>query len=167
MVLSTNLPLAYDNEFASYTQLANGDVLTAGGWNCNSDNPSCILNIAELFTTVNNPLVVNPISVSTNLVQVNTAISATATFTDSDTADTHTATWDWGDGNTTTGTVTESNGSGTVGADSHTYTAGVYTITPTVTDNHGASEDASGNGEAGDFVRRRGFCKLRYGIQKL
>jgi N-acetylneuraminic acid mutarotase len=135
---TTNLPLGGNNG-GTYTQLANGDVLKAGGWDCDASNPSCTLASAELFTTANNPPVVNTISVSTNPVQVNTPTTASANFTDADTADIHTASWNWGDGNTTTGTVTESNGSGSV-SDSHTYsTAGVYTVTLTVTDNHGAS----------------------------
>jgi len=79
------------------------------------------------------PPSVGTITVSPNPVQVNNAITASANFTDSATG-THTASWNWGDGSTS-GTVTEPNGSnpGTV-SDSHTYTsAGVYTITLTVT----------------------------------
>jgi len=79
------------------------------------------------------------ITISTPVLQVNNATTAQASFTDPGVLDTHTATWDWGDGTTpTNGTVVESNGSGTVGADSHTYTtAGVYTVTLTVTDKDG------------------------------
>lgn len=141
---TTNLLLSDDNEFGSYTQLANGDVLTAGGWKCGTSNPSCTLSTAELFTVSNQSPVVNAISVSTNPVQVNTATSASANFTDADTSDTHTAIWNWGDGNTTSGTVTESNGSGSV-SNTHTYTtAGVYTVTLTVTDNQGATGTGTG-----------------------
>jgi hypothetical protein len=92
----------------------------------------------------NTPPSVGTISASVNPVQVNTSTTTSATFTDPDTQDTHTATWNWGDGtptnpDITTGTVTETNGSGSVSG-SHTFTAaGVYPITLTVTDNHGAS----------------------------
>lgn len=71
-------------------------------------------------------------------VQVNTAIFTSASFSDPGTSDTHNAVWDWQDG-TSAGVVTESNGSGTV-TGSHIYsTAGVYTITLTVTDDDLAS----------------------------
>src|SRR6266567_7754266 len=110
--------------------------LTLVAYNGCTDD-SCIVSTCSTSLTAIQPPVVNTISVSTNPVQVNTAISATATLTDADTSDTHTASWNWGDGNTTTGTVTESNGSGSV-SDSHTYTtAGVYPVTLTVTDNNG------------------------------
>jgi PKD repeat protein len=83
---------------------------------------------------------VGAVSLTSNPVQINNSTTASASFTDADTADTHTASWDWGDGSSPmSGTVSESNGSGSV-TDSHTYTAaGVYVITLTVTDNHGAS----------------------------
>ncbi len=65
-------------------------------------------------------------------VQVGTNINTSANFTDSDVSEVHTAEWDWGDGSTSPGTVIEEDGSGQV-TGSHTYTtAGVYTVTLTV-----------------------------------
>ncbi len=63
-----------------------------------------------------------------------------ASFTDPDLLDTHAATIDWGDGSPVApGTVTQGAGSGTVDG-SHVYAnPGTYTVTVTVTDNHGAS----------------------------
>jgi hypothetical protein len=67
-------------------------------------------------------------------VQIGTSINTSANFTDSGVLDTHTADWDWDDGSTSAGIVTETSGSVT---GSHTYTtAGVYTVTLTVTDNN-------------------------------
>ncbi len=63
-------------------------------------------------------------------------------FTDPDKLDTHTATWDWGDGTTSSGTVTESNGSGSI-TGFHAYGApGIYTVTVTVEDNYGNTDQA-------------------------
>ena len=90
--------------------------------------------------TVNNSIpVVGAITAPTSPVQVNTSISTSANFIDQGTLDMHTAFWDWGDGTTNAGMVSESNGSGSV-TGSHTYTsAGVYTVTLTVSDEDGAS----------------------------
>jgi PKD repeat protein len=69
-------------------------------------------------------------------------INVSSKFTDPGTLDSHTAVWNWGDGTTSVGTVTEANGSGSV-TDSHTYTkAGVYTVTLTVTDDDGGSDQS-------------------------
>jgi hypothetical protein len=65
--------------------------------------------------------------------EINTGIQVIASFTDPGFIDTHIASWDWDDGTSSDGTVNEENGEGTV-AGSHTYeTAGVYTVTLTVT----------------------------------
>jgi hypothetical protein len=72
---------------------------------------------------------------------VGTSVNASASFTDPGIGlgDTHAAAWDWGDGTTSAGSVTESSGTGSVSG-SHTYTtAGVYTISLTVTDKDGAT----------------------------
>jgi predicted extracellular nuclease len=82
------------------------------------------------------------ISAPTAPVAVGAPVSASASFTDPDKLDTHTATIDWGDGSTSTGTVTESFGAGTI-AGSHAYTTpGIYTITMTVEDGYGNTDQS-------------------------
>ena len=71
-------------------------------------------------------------------VSVGTPIDVSAQFTDPDVGDTHTATWDWGDGATDGVDPAASPVGG-----SHSYdSAGVYTVTLTVTDADGASDEA-------------------------
>ncbi|MBI3303649.1 MAG: PKD domain-containing protein [Deltaproteobacteria bacterium] len=73
-------------------------------------------------------------------VQVNTPISVSADFIDQDPLSTPTATWDWGDNSTSPGIVDDiaSSVSG-----NHVYTtAGVYTVTLTVTNQDGCSGQA-------------------------
>lgn len=92
---------------------------------------------------VNYPPELGDISVSSSLVPVGTTVNASVSFTDPDKLDIHTAAWDWGDGTTTTGTVTDSNGTGTIN-DSHVYiTPGVYTVTVTVDDGYGNTDQAT------------------------
>jgi PKD repeat protein len=83
---------------------------------------------------------VGDITVSIDLVKVDTSITASATFTDPDPGDTHTASWNWGDGTTSNGSVDQANDNVT---GSHKYTAaGVYTINLTVMDNASLSGSA-------------------------
>ena len=66
-----------------------------------------------------------------------------ATFTDAGLSDTHTATIDWGDNRQETFAVTQENGTGSVVAE-HSYADdGDYTVTVRVTDDDGASDDAT------------------------
>jgi parallel beta-helix repeat protein len=63
-------------------------------------------------------------------VQVNTEMSISGTYTDPDDIEIHTAVWSWGDDSTSVGTAEGGTATG-----SHTYdTAGVYTVTLTITD---------------------------------
>ena len=96
--------------------------------------------IEPLCAVENNPPVVEPITAPVDPVQVNTEVNASADFTDPDIGDTHTALWDWGDNSTSVGTVNQANDSVT---GTHTYTAaGVYTVTLTVTDEAGESDQS-------------------------
>ncbi|MBI2170487.1 MAG: PKD domain-containing protein [Chloroflexi bacterium] len=66
-------------------------------------------------------------------------LRSVAIFTYPNTGDTHTAVIDWGDGTVQPGIVRESGGYGVVSGD-HAYSFdGHYTVTITVTDNHGAA----------------------------
>jgi PKD repeat protein len=69
-------------------------------------------------------------------------VPLTASFTDSGTGDTHTCSINWDDGTSSAGNVTEANGSGTCSKTYTYYTAGVYTIKVTVTDDEGAKGTA-------------------------
>jgi 6-phosphogluconolactonase (cycloisomerase 2 family) len=70
-------------------------------------------------------------------------VSLTAAFIDSGVTNSHTAVFDWGDAATgqhdvTSGLVTESNGSGSVGGTHAFSSAGIYTVSLTVTSSNGA-----------------------------
>ncbi len=93
-------------------------------------------------TVTNAAPTVGLIAAPTAPTAVGATVGASATFSDPGTADTHTARWDWGDGTTTNGVVTEANGTGSV-TGSHAYAkAGVYTVTLTVFDDDGASQQS-------------------------
>lgn len=82
----------------------------------------------------NTPPVAGDIEAVSEPLPVGSLINANAEFSFTDFDDSHTAIWDWGDGSTSAGTVVESDGIGSV-AGSHTYTtAGVFTVTLTVSD---------------------------------
>lgn len=95
-------------------------------------------NIATINIMVNAAPVVGIINGPLIPVPVGNAVNLSAQFSDVEISDSHTATWNWDDGTTSTGTVNENNGSGAVSG-THSYsTAGVYSVTLTVTDNSNA-----------------------------
>ena len=101
------------------------------GWLNPQVTPGCppIKNTAPIIVSISAPI---------DPVEVNTQINASADFTDPDVNDIHTAVWDWGDNTTSSGTVDQV--ADTVSG-SHTYTsAGVYTVTLTVTDSFEESD---------------------------
>jgi hypothetical protein len=92
-----------------------------------------------VLLVLNAPPSVGEIIAPIEPVQLNTEINVSVSFTDPGFLDTHAAVWDWGDSSTSHGAVLEISGAGNVEG-SHIYAdAGIYTLTLTVTDNHGES----------------------------
>ncbi|HEX6965175.1 MAG TPA: PKD domain-containing protein [Gemmatimonadaceae bacterium] len=98
-----------------------------GGTNT-ATTTATIANAAPTLSTMTGPIQASA---------VNTAIAVSATYSDPGIRDTHVASVDWGDGSSSAASVMETNGSGTASA-THGYTsAGIYTVTMTVTDKDG------------------------------
>ena len=112
-----------------------------------SDNGSIVArtdtgDLVLLTTAPNAAPVAGPI-VSVDMAAVNTPLAFSASFTDADAIGTHTAQWNWGDGKVDAGTVTGSASDGKVSG-SHAYsTAGIYTVSLTITDSEGPSTQVS------------------------
>ncbi|MFC1818970.1 FG-GAP-like repeat-containing protein [Thermodesulfobacteriota bacterium] len=101
-------------------------------------------NVSNYFYTVPNsaPTIV-AISVPKNIVAVNEEVSFHAQFVDPDELDTHFAVWDWGDGTSSYGVVDYSGSTLTV-TGTHVYaSAGVYSVTLSVTDAFGESDTST------------------------
>ncbi len=78
---------------------------------------------------------IDPIVGPDHAIAAGTSVSLSADFTDPNPADVHTAVWTWGDGTTSPGVISESDGYGTASA-THVYkSAGMYTVSLSLTDN--------------------------------
>lgn len=84
--------------------------------------------------------IVGDITATVNPKEIGNPIQASANFSDAGSAGVYSATWEWGDGLITDGTVNQQAKSV---SDYHTYTsAGVYTVTLTVTKDNNASDES-------------------------
>lgn len=91
-----------------------------------------------LTVTVSNVVpVLSEITATLDPVQVDSIIVASATFTDTGILDTHTSVWDWGDGITTEAQISETGGCGDASGNHAYASAGIYTVTLTITDDDG------------------------------
>ena len=87
--------------------------------------------------TVNNVAPsVGAVTAPTSPVAINSPVTVSAPFTEPGSNDTHTCSINWGEESTSAGTI----GSGTCSATSSYLSAGVYTVTVTVTDDDGGSD---------------------------
>lgn len=103
------------------------------------DDLCCGTNEVWVLKNATGGILISAVTGPTGPLALGTAAIISANFTDADVQDTHTCTMSWDDGTTSNGTVVEANGSGTCTA-VRTYAApGVYAVSVTVTDNHGAS----------------------------
>ncbi len=94
------------------------------------------------LNVVNYPPELGDVTVSPDVTPVGETVNASVSFIDPDKLDLHTATWDWGDGSTSAGAVSEAAGSGVI-TGSHAYTTpGIYTVSVTVQDGYGNSDQA-------------------------
>lgn len=104
-----------------------------------SDGVSSVVTSTTQLTVGNAPITMNAITgLPTTPTRVGTAaatITASVTFTDPGTADSHTATWNWGDGTVDASLPVTETAGGRTANDSHTYTtAGVYTVSVSISD---------------------------------
>jgi hypothetical protein len=131
-----SIPGVPPSEPDTYT-LKPGDSGTATETDANGNLTSEFWHAPE--PPANQPPVITAITAPITPVQLGQSIDATVTFSDPDVGDTHTVTRDWGDGSTTTTSAVVPSV-----ATSHTYTsAGVYTVTGTITDAAGESASAT------------------------
>ena len=137
------LTLSADGSF-SYTPGENFNGVDS--FTYKSQDPSLAeSNVATVMLTVNqvnDPPAVGPISGPVDPVPVSAGVDVFAEFTDPDVDDIHTAEWDWGDGCTSAGDVQEENVSGSASGNYAYCAPGVYTVTLTVTDAAGASDQS-------------------------
>lgn len=105
--------------------------VTAVGVIGNESSPSNSVSV-NYYT----PFTINPIT-APSVAGKGTLVNLNATFSDSSSNSPHMASWNWGDGISSTGQVNESS---SLVSGSHTYTsAGVFTITLTLTNSAGST----------------------------
>jgi hypothetical protein len=104
--------------------------------NCGGSSCTDTTNTAPVVTTVT--------SNQSGPIPIGGSVQITATFTDASLLQTHTCSISWDDGNTDTFPATTESSGGSTGTcvKSHTYgSAGVYTVSVTVTDSCGAASN--------------------------
>ncbi|MBO4274226.1 PKD domain-containing protein, partial [Microbispora triticiradicis] len=96
---------------------------------------------AQLKITIVNPAPEVTLTAPVTTVAVGQRVTLAGSFTDKATGDTHTATWDIG-GKQVTGALAEHNGKGTLTLPYRFTKPGLYQVSVTVADNHGARTTA-------------------------
>ena len=141
-----NLTYAWDlDNDGTYENTGVTATLTPSDGNANiivglqvSDGNGGVSTDTATVTVTNVDPTVGHINPPIDPLSAGTTVTASANFTDPG-ADTHSALWNWGDGTTSPGNVTDTSVAG-----SHIYTtAGIYTVTLTVTDDDGGIGSAA------------------------